>query len=194
MAAASTTAPEPLIVGRIGAAHGIRGWSVLRSLTDPPDNILSYAPLLIDGPDGWRTLTDVEFSRSGGKLLLRFNGNTDRNVAEALRGRQLGLAIADLPAAAPDEFYWRDLLGLRAFAPDGRELGRVVRLLDTPANDVLVIQVPRAQDEQQIDEQQGDEVLVPFLAAFTGAIDLEAGTIVVDWPEFDPPGPTLEAD
>lgn len=173
---------QTLIVGRFGAAHGIRGWSVLISLTDPRDNLLSYAPLLINGPDGWRPMADVEFSRKGEKLLVRFAGNTDRTQAEALRGREIGLAAADLPAAEADEFYWRDLIGLRAQGPDGRVLGDVVDLLDTAAHAVLVI-----RPSVQVREASGTDgdVLVPFVEDFTGAIDLNAGTIDVDWPEFD---------
>ncbi|MEM1435231.1 MAG: ribosome maturation factor RimM, partial [Pseudomonadota bacterium] len=172
---------EPLIVGRIGGPHGIRGWSQLVSLTDPVDNILSYKPLLLEQEAGWQPLQDVEFSRKGNKLLIRLAGSTDRNVAETLRGLQLGLAPGSLPAADPDEFYWRDLIGLTALHPDGRRLGTVASLLDSAAHAVLVI----VADATDAAAEEPREVLVPFVEAFTGAIDTAAGTIVVDWPEFD---------
>lgn len=186
---------EPLIVGRIGAPHGIRGWSQLTSLTDPVDNILEYEPLLLERHGAWQPLDDVEFSRKGNKLLIRFGGNTDRTVAEGLRGLRLGLAPEHLPVAPPDEFYWRDLIGLTAIDVTGRKLGTVDRLLDTTAHAVLVI-VPLKGDALSDDEHQEDptdeqddtaEVLVPFVDEFTGAVDLAAGTIVIDWPEFDSP-------
>ena len=174
---------EPLVVGRIGAPHGVRGWSLLVSLTDPPENLLSYEPLWLDGPDGWQPLAEVAFQRRGEKLLIRCGTHEDRTVAEALRGRQLGLEEADLPAPAADEFYWRDLIGLQAIAPGGESLGRVLRLLETGAHDVLVIE-PVTADEPSAAE----EVLVPFVPEFTGRVDLEAGTIEVDWPELPPAG------
>ena len=165
-----------LIVGRIGAPHGVRGWSLLTSLTDPQENLLDYGPLWLEGPDGWEPLVEVQFQRKGEKLLIRCGDHEDRDQAEALRGRQLGLAEADLPAPAKEEFYWRDLIGLTACSAAGQSLGRVVRLIETGAHDVLVI-APEAPGAA--------EVLVPFVPQFTGAVDLAARTIVIDWPEFD---------
>jgi 16S rRNA processing protein RimM len=65
------------------------------------------------------------------------------------------------------------LIGLAVRTPDGRELGRVERLLETGANDVLVLR------------GEGRERLVPFIEAVVREVDLEGGRLVADWdPDF----------
>ena len=77
-----------------------------------------------------------------------------------------------MPETERGQFYWSDLEGLRVVHRDGTELGKVAYLLETGANDVMVV-----QGEQ--------ERLIPFvLDTVILGVDLDKGEIEVDW-EWD---------
>ncbi|MCC1497268.1 ribosome maturation factor RimM [Alcanivorax sp. 1008] len=170
------TATELLLVGRIGAAHGIKGWVKLNSFTDPLDNILHYQPWTLRGPDGDRTVK-VTGSRMQGKgLVVQLEGESDRTRAEALFcGREVLVPASALPVLEDDEFYWRDLIGLRVCHKDGRDLGKLTSMMETGANDVLVVR----GDGSSIDTR---ERLIPWLPDDVVLnVDTAAGVITVDW-------------
>jgi len=75
---------------------------------------------------------------------------------------------AALPAAADNEYCWSDLIGLEVINVQDEVLGKVTELLETGANDVLVVEGER-------------ERLLPFIAQVILQVDLEAGRINVDW-------------
>jgi 16S rRNA processing protein RimM len=80
---------------------------------------------------------------------------------------------SQLPAPAPNEFYWADLVGLEVETLAGRRLGRVRELFETPAHDMLVVSGER------------DWLIPCVLGPIVKSVDLDAGRIRVDWdPEF----------
>lgn len=170
------TATELLLVGRVGAAHGIKGWVKVTSYTDPVENILDYLPWTLRGADGEKTVK-VTASRMQGKgLVVQLNGETDRTRAEALFcGRDILVPADALPALEEDDFYWRDLIGLRVRHQDGRDLGKVSSLMETGSNDVLVVR----GDGDSIDTR---ERLIPWLPEDVVLnVDTAAAVITVDW-------------
>ncbi|MFK7916120.1 MAG: ribosome maturation factor RimM [Pseudomonadales bacterium] len=190
---APVSADDILVVGRIGAAHGIRGWVHVTPFTDPPENLARLRPLLqrSSAKQPWVAAGKTKIKQTGSSAKARWlallPGVDTRNAAEALRGLELGLRAADLPAPEADSFYWRDLCGLQALDPEGKLLGRVESVLESPAHDILEITVEPGLAAALALEAPG-RVLVPFVNEFTQAIDLEAKTIVIDWPEVFVPG------
>ena len=170
------TAAELLLVGRIGAAHGIKGWVKLNSFTDPLDNILHYQPWTLRGPDGDRTVKVTGSRMQGKSLVVQLDGESDRTRAEALFcGRDILVPANALPVLEEDEFYWRDLIGLRVCHKDGRDLGKLTSMMETGANDVLVVR----GDGSSIDTR---ERLIPWLPDDVVLnVDTAAGVITVDW-------------
>jgi 16S rRNA processing protein RimM len=160
---------EPIVVGRIAAPYGIKGWIRIASFTSPPENLLDYAPWLTRSADGWQEL-NVDQSRAHGRgLVAHVAGCDDRNEAEALAGREIAVPSSVLPATEADEYYWKDLLGLEVVRVEGHRLGPVVRLIETGANDVLVVR------------GEVREHLIPFRKEFVVRVVLEKGLIEVDW-------------
>jgi 16S rRNA processing protein RimM len=104
----------------------------------------------------------------GSAIVAQFAGCGGREAAYALRGMQIAVPRSALPDTRDNEFYWIDLIGLTAVNAAGEELGTVVRILETGANDVLVV-------------QGRSECLVPFIAAVVDTVDLAKGVIRVDW-------------
>lgn len=82
---------------------------------------------------------------------------------------EIGVRRDQLPDTAPGEYYWRDLIGLAVVTRQGEPLGKVDHLLETGANDVLVVAGER-------------ERLIPFVPGpIVTQVDLQAGVIEVDW-------------
>ena len=112
--------------------------------------------------------------RQGNLVVAELEGITDRDAAFALMGSEILIHRQQLPAAKAGEYYWTDLVELQVVTTAGVNLGKVDHLLETGANDVLVV----------IDGEI--ERLIPFLQPQTVlSIDLVAGQMIVDWdPDF----------
>jgi 16S rRNA processing protein RimM len=163
---------ELIAVGRIGAAHGMRGAVLVVPWTDDPTARFASGSVLLTEPATVGPLTVAAVRVGGGRLIVQFAGVSDRTEAEQLQGTELLVRAADRPPLAdPDEFYDSDLIGLRAHTVGGRELGPVHDVVHTPAGDYLVLIVEERQR------------LVPFVAAMVPHIDVTAGTVVIDPPE-----------
>ena len=118
-------------------------------------------------------MTLTEGRRYGKGILAHLAACDDRDVARGLIGADIAVSRSELPDPGPDSFYWVDLEGLAVRTLGGVELGTVDRLLETGANDVLVVKGER-------------ERLIPYVRGkVVSGVDLERGVILVDWdPEF----------
>ncbi len=157
------------MVGRVGAPHGIRGWSQLWSFTDPPEGLLRH-PRLQARRRGQTQILEIADGRlQGERVIVRFAGTDDRNAAAKLTGFELSVPRTALEPAPPGSWYWHDLVGLAVVTVDGSPLGRVDHLIETGVNDVLVVRGER-------------ERLIPFAQPqIVKKVDLDAGCIEVDW-------------
>lgn len=162
-------APDRLAtLGRIVGLFGVRGWVKIQSYTRPPETILRYRRWRVHLPSGWHEY-EVEEGRVHGRLIVaRLEGYTDRDQAAGLLGAEVALKVSELPPTRPGEYYWAELVGLEVVNLQGTVLGRVSRLLETGANDVLVVSGER-------------ERLIPFIRDVIRAVDPAAGRITVDW-------------
>ena len=133
--------------------------------------ILQYQPWLL-GEDK-KPVKIVDGRKQGKGIAALLPGFADREQAATLIGTQIFVGRDQLPATGKDEYYWSDLEGLEVTTTKGELLGRVDKLMETGANDVLVIMGDR-------------EHLVPFVQGqYVLSVDLENGVMVVDWdPEF----------
>jgi 16S rRNA processing protein RimM len=162
-----------VVVGRIGRPHGLRGEVTVQVTTDDPDDRFAAGSVLGTDPVSRGPLTVTGMRRSGPVLVIGFDGITDRDAAETLRGTLLTLDSAALPVPDdPDEFYDHQLIGLSVLDRSGIVLGSVVEVMHPPASPVLVVTRP-----------DGSEELVPFVSAIVPVVDLEAGSLVVEPPD-----------
>lgn len=162
--------PAAVLLGRITAAHGIRGEVVVHSFAAIPEDISAYGPL--SDKAGTRTFALKVVRDTGKGVICRIKGVADRNAAEALKGTELYVAREKLPAVAEDEFYHADLIGLAAAAPDGATVGTVVGVHNFGAGDLIEIK-PHAG---------GQTELIPFSDAFVPEVDIAGNRIVVVMP------------
>ncbi|MFD4609217.1 ribosome maturation factor RimM [Streptomyces sp. NPDC058440] len=161
-----------LVVARIGRAHGIKGEVTVEVRTDEPELRLAPGAVLATDPASAGPLT-IETGRvHSGRLLLRFEGVSDRSAAEALRNT---LLIAEIdPEELPegeDEYYDHQLMDLDVVLEDGTEIGRITEISHLPSQDLLIVERP-----------DGTEVMIPFVGEIVTEIDLEEQRAVVDPP------------
>lgn len=160
-----------ILLGRIVAAHGIRGDVLVASFTQRPEDIAAYGALSDAAGTRAFRLRVVRVTAKG--VVARIEGVGDRSAAEALRGAELWIDRARLPAADADEFYHADLIGLAAVSPTGAVVGRVVGVENYGAGDLLDIRL----------EGTGRTELVPFTDAFVPEVDVAGGRLVVRMPD-----------
>ncbi len=189
-----SSADEVIIVGRLGAPHGVRGEVHIHSYTTPAENLLTYQPWLFrrrplgrnankrsyvsaadqeggqKGGDQWYSLEVSELRSHQDHYLGRISGFAEREQVAELKGLQIGVPRRQLPDPDDDEFYWRDLIGAQVIDQADRVLGQVAGLLETGVHDVLRVR-PEASG--------AGEILIPFVKAYVLSVSREQ--IRVDW-------------
>lgn len=144
------------------------------SFTQPRENILQYSPWLLQKNNQISEIKVIAGQRHGNAVVAELEGVSDRDSAAALMGSEILIRRQQLPKPKAGEYYWADLVGLTVLTESGVDLGKVDHLLETGANDVLVV----------VDGET--ERLIPFLQQQTVLnIDLDGGKMIVDWdPDF----------
>lgn len=164
---------QRIVVGKVLGAHGVRGWLKIQSFTQPDENILRYAPWFFVRTEQEIPVKLLTGRRQAGHIVAQIADITDRDQAQQWQGTLIYVDRAELPEPEHGHYYWSDLLGLQVQTEHGQVLGTVSGLLETGANDVLVVQGER-------------ERLVPFvLGQHVKQVDLKQRLITVDWdPDF----------
>lgn len=165
-----------VVMGRIGAPFGIKGWVKLHSFADPAENLLEFRYFLIAGGpgEGLRQIEIDEAHPQGQGFVGHIRGCDVREDTRHFTGKELLVAKSALPTLE-EGYYWHQLEGLRVINLAGEDLGRVHHLMATGANDVLVVR----GDADSIDR---DERLLPWIEEqVIIEVDLPGGLLKVDW-------------
>ena len=155
-------------MGRVSAPFGVRGWIKVQPFTATAANLVSYTAWWLGRGGGWLKYPVADVQVHGRSVVAQLEGCEDREAAARFRGMQVAIPRDALPTTDANEFYWADLIGLKVVNSAARDLGQVVRILETGANDVLVVEGER-------------ERLIPFIADVIREVDLAGGVITVDW-------------
>ena len=193
MSTSIAPAEEVLTLATVLGAYGIKGWVRLWVNLEDPSALTHLSPLTLHKASGHKPSghqpSDVPapaarpviieaLQRQGKGYTARLSGVEDRTAAEALKGSDIRMPTAQFPQADDGDFYWRDLEGLQVWCEEGESrllLGIVQRLLETGANDVLVV----TPSEGSIDDR---ERLIPWLPdEVIKQVDLQERTIAVSW-------------
>jgi len=180
----ATDPDEVIVVGRLGAPHGVRGELHLHSYTTPVENLLGYQPWLCRrrptgkqakrrtqvGDAVWQSFEFTGLRTHQDHFLASVTGYAEREDVAKLRGMEIGVPRSQLPELPEQEHYWRDLIGAQVISLDDQLLGSVAGLLETGVHDVL--RVRRTEPGQS-------ELLIPFVRAYVVAVTPD--TLTVDW-------------
>lgn len=163
---------NPIVLGKFGAAYGVRGWLHLISYTDPIKNIFDHPQWRVKHRGQWVTL-EVEDGKAHNKgLIVKIRGIDDRELAREYTNDEITILSENLPKLSEEEHYWKDLIGMTVVTKEKINLGVVKELLATGSNDVFVVMGER-------------ERLIPYTNDVIINIDKHQNEITVDWdPEF----------
>ena len=167
-------------VGYVSGAYGLVGGIRVRPFSDDADALLHVTTWWLDKPG----LRDVEVKRAklhGGDVVAQLVGQTDRDVAEALKGAAVFVPRSQFPGLdEEDEFYWSDLIGLEVENLQGERLGVVHDMMSNGPQSILRI-TSAASAEPAESPAAAQERLIPFVDQFVIKVDKDAKKIVVDW-------------
>jgi|TARA_R110000751_G_scaffold91663_9_gene179765 16S rRNA processing protein RimM len=167
---------KDVTLGKVGAVYGIKGWLKIHSFTDDQEAILDYFPWSLKLGNKVQSVEITDWRKHNNGLVVKVAGIDDRDIAQKLVGSEIFVsedALSDLPEG---EFYWRDLIGMAVVTDKGYDLGHVSDIMETGANDVLVV---KANLKDGFGKK---ERLIPYLMdQVILSISAEDKQICVDW-------------
>ena len=167
---------DQIQIGKIVAAHGIRGAVKVYSYAESaPLYTAQESLVLIDAQGAERRYKALWAKSHKNSLRLALEGVTTRSNAEALVGSTIWISRASLPKLEEDTYYWIDLLGMAVHDPDDTYLGRVAEIIKTGANDVYVVKTPKGYPVK--------EILLPAIASVVIDVDIPGRRMRVVLPE-----------
>lgn len=156
---------QRIIIGKIGAPHGVHGELRIRPLTDFSDRFAGLKEVMA----GEELLHVESVKYHGQSLLMKFREYGVRETAMKLTGKFLTVDRSQAAPLSEGEFYTFDIIGLEVFDRAGRKLGVVEHVLRTGSNDVYAV---RGEDHR--------EILIPALKKVVKEIDIGGGRMVVE--------------
>jgi 16S rRNA processing protein RimM len=162
-------ATDIVVMARVAAPFGIKGWLKLQTFTETPDSLDAYASWLIKGPKGWEEFELEDFAVNVKAVVAKLKGIDDRTAAEKLAKRDIGIPRDALDTLDEGENYWIDLIGCEVVDALGKKLGRIDSLMETGANDVLVV------------KNGTEEQLIPYIDEVIVKVDRATKVVTVNW-------------
>lgn len=155
-----------IVIGTIMKPHGVRGEVRVKPLTDLPERFawLEAVYLGKDSPKLYK-IDSIRFHKA--LVLLKFEGVTNRNDVELLRGQLVQIPESEAIPLEEGEYFLYQLEGLRVVTDEGAELGTISRVIETGANNVFVVS-----------GNDGD-ILLPDIDDVVLEIDFENGRMLV---------------
>ena len=145
----------------------------IQSFTEPEDNLLQYLPWYAELKDSLAEVKIVDSRKHHKGIVAQIEGCDTKEDTARYRNINIVVQRNVFPELTNDEYYWADLAGLMVHTVTGDELGKIDHVMPTGANDILVI-------------KGQTDILIPYLKdRVVKNIDLEKGTMIVDWdPNF----------
>ncbi|MCC7005716.1 MAG: ribosome maturation factor RimM [Ottowia sp.] len=181
--------PTDLIeVGYVMGAYGVGGWLKVQPHSRSADALLSVKQWWLAPASTGAFKRDVAAPKPivllaaknhSGTIVAQVRDLTCRDAAQSLKGHSIWVSRSQFPAAAKDEYYWVDLIGLTALTVQGQLLGEVVGLLDNAAHPIL--RITYAEGDASCGASVIRERLIPFVEAIVSDVDLNKKQIHLNW-------------
>ncbi|QOL26934.1 ribosome maturation factor RimM [Thalassotalea sp. LPB0316] len=165
-----------ITLGKVGSVYGIKGWLKIHSFTENAEDIFDYSPWSLKLGGKVQSVTVTDWRKHNNGLIAKFDGVDDRDLAQSFVSYEIAVDQSVLPELPEGDFYWRDLIGMTVVTEQGYNLGEVTDLMETGANDVLVVKANRN------DGFGKKERLIPYLfEQVVKTVDATNKQITVDW-------------
>jgi 16S rRNA processing protein RimM len=158
--------PEHLVVGRVVRPHGVRGALVVEPGSRVIESLQPGSIIFLGESEQAYKIENIRPHRK--RFLIALEGIKDRNEAELYRDLDVRLTYVDSDPLEEHEYYYWQILGLQVETEEGLNLGQVVDIIETGANDVYIVH-----------NEAGEELLLPAIAQVILQVELEANKLVV---------------
>lgn len=158
-----------VVIGKFGRPHGIKGFVTVHSFTEPRDNILGYTDWHAFLNHQWQPVKLLHVEVHNKTIVAQIEGYPERELAAHLTNVEIAVQKSQLASLEPGEYYWHQLVGMDVINQKGQSFGKVMEIMPTGSNDVLVVQGEKRH-------------LIPYLPGqFIINIDDSQQVITVDW-------------
>lgn len=161
---------DKVLIAKINGIFGVNGWVKVYSYSDPIENILSYKKFFTNKDSKFTELSVLDKKKQAKTIIFKIKDINNPDAARLLMGADIYIDKSQLANLKEDEYYWYQLKGLKVINNKNIILGKVDYLLNTAANDVLVIKGDR-------------ERLIPYTDDVIVKVDLKTNKIIVSWDE-----------
>ena len=163
-----------ILLGKLGKPHGVKGFLYIHYYGEDANKLPDYEGLFLE--DGQAVKVEKLLLQKD-RVILKFHATNSRNDSEKLRDKELFILEDSLPILEKNQAYYFELIGLNVKNLNNADLGKIKEILETNANDVLVIE----PTESSVDEK---ERLVPYIKEnVVKEINKKGRIILIDWPE-----------
>ena len=161
---------EKVLLGHVSGLFGVKGWIKVFSYTRPRSQIVTYKTWYLEGAQkNHFPLEDGRPHKEG--VIAKLEGINDRDSALSLIDRKIWISESELEPLTDNEYYWYQLIGLDVYDIHNKHLGTVNNLMETGANDVLIVRL-----------NNNTEHLIPYIKEqVVKSINLEEKRLIVDW-------------
>ncbi|VAW39757.1 16S rRNA processing protein RimM [hydrothermal vent metagenome] len=163
-----------ILIGKVSGCFGVKGWLKIFSYCNPRENITAYKSWIVAN----QHYDSIQAKKHGKLIVAKLAGIDDIETAQALINQDVEIDRQQLAKLADTQFYWHDLIGLQVSNTKGVNFGKITTLLETGANDVIVVKSDKV------------ERLIPYIIEPSAnktiiKIDLAENIMLVDWHEDD---------
>ena len=160
-----------VVIGKFRRPHGVKGDMLFEVMTEFPERITTGKHIYVGEEFQEMTVTRARNHHVG--LILHIEGYETPEDVGVLRNLMVYVPVGELPELEEGEFYQHDLIGMEVVTEEGEVLGTLSEIMETKANDVLIIQ-----------DEEGNEVLLPDIESVVLGVDPETDQIVVQPLEY----------
>ena len=158
-----------IIIARLGRPHGVKGFVTVHSFTEPRDNVLKYANWHAFINNKWQPIKLLRAEVQNKSIIVQIEGYPERELVAQLTNIEIAVQQEQLEKLEPGEYYWHQLIGMNVINQQGESFGKVIEIIPTGANDVLVVEGNKRH-------------LIPYLTGkFILDVDSTQQLITVDW-------------
>ena len=157
---------KKIIIGKIGAAHGVRGDMKVYPLTDFPDRFNTIKKAFIDDKE----INIISTRYQNNFVVMKVKGVNSREEVARYTNKLLKINRSDVPPLNEGEYYSFDIIGLKVINQDDVVLGEIIEILKTGSNDVYITKTP-----------EGKQLLIPALKKVVTEINIKDGFMKVIW-------------
>jgi 16S rRNA processing protein RimM len=167
--ATSLSDADAVVMARVAAPFGIKGWLKLQTFTEYADSLDQFDTWFLSSSTGWQEVKVEDFAVNVKAVVAKLEGIDDRTAAEKIGKRDIAVPRSWLDQPEDDEYYWIDLIGAEVVNEAGEQLGKIETLMETGANDVIVV------------KSGSTEILIPFVSEYLVNVDREKKVVTVRW-------------